>query len=297
MSSSVMNNDSDSDEYAGMAVESVDDVQRQRRVEAQAVQAVRAAAGLEPEPMGEEEEEGEGEGEGEQYEAGANTPRSDADLDGSRGRLFDDDDTDHLSVEDSFSLFEDRSQPRDGEYLGRGSFPSLGGMEVDMEVANGMDDETGSGVVSESGSVMMGVEEEGFAGLDRNRDRDGRMSHQSGLRDDTAHTGQGQGQGQGSSSRRVSSSRAHVVRSPMLTAPSTLQWGDIPTASAGSSDSHIDSLYNSIHPTSNGVFDIAAPENAPVGGAPRGGSCVVGELIAHKQVRGEEGGEDMNQSE
>jgi hypothetical protein len=266
MSSSVMDDDSDTDEYAGMAVDSVDDVQRQRRAEAQAVHAVRAAAGLEPE----------GEGEGEQYEGGSPSLRSEADLEGSRGRLFEDDDTDHLSVEDSFSLFEDRNQPREGEFLGRGSFPSLGGT-VDMEMANEMDDETGSGMASESGSVMMGVEEEGFAGLDR--DGEDRVSHLAGLRDDM-HRGQRQG-----SSRRASSSRAHVVRSPMLSAPSTLQWGDIPTTSAGTSDSHIDSLYNSIHPTTNGVFDIAAPENAPAGGAPRGGSCVVGELIAHKQVR------------
>jgi hypothetical protein len=257
MSSSVMDDDSDTDEYAGMAVDSVDDVQRQRRAEAQAVHAVRAAAGLEPE----------GEGEGEQYEGGSPSLRSEADLEGSRGRL---------SVEDSFSLFEDRNQPREGEFLGRGSFPSLGGT-VDMEMANEMDDETGSGMASESGSVMMGVEEEGFAGLDR--DGEDRVSHLAGLRDDM-HRGQRQG-----SSRRASSSRAHVVRSPMLSAPSTLQWGDIPTTSAGTSDSHIDSLYNSIHPTTNGVFDIAAPENAPAGGAPRGGSCVVGELIAHKQVR------------
>jgi hypothetical protein len=273
MSSSVMDDDSDTDEYAGMAVDSVDDVQRQRRAEAQAVHAVRAAAGLEP--------EGEGDGEGEQYEGGSPSLRSEADLEGSRGRLFEDDDTDHLSVEDSFSLFEDRNQPREGEFLGRGSFPSLGGT-VDMEMANEMDDESGSGMVSESGSVMMGVEEEGFAGLER--DGEDRVSHLAGLRDDM-HRGQGQG-----SSRRASTSRAHVVRSPMLSAPSTLQWGDIPTTSAGNSDSHIDSLYNSIHPTTNGVFDIAAPENAPTGGAPRGGSCVVGELIAHKQVREKEGG-------
>jgi hypothetical protein len=272
-----MDDDSDNEEFAGMAVDSVDDVQRQRRAEAIAIHAARAAAGLRPEG------EGEGEGELEQYEIGTSTPRSEVDLEGSRGRLFDDDDTDHLSVEDSFSLFEDRSQPREEQFLGRGLFPSVGGTEVDMEVADEMDDETGSGAVSESGSIFMGIEEDGFAGLDRNRDREDRASRVSGQRDDAADRGQGLGHGS-SSFRRSSASRAHVVRSPMLSAPSTLQWGDIPTTTASTSDTHIDSLYNSI-PTSNGVFDVSAPENVPIGGAPRGGSCVVGELIAHKQVR------------
>ena len=93
------------------------------------------------------------------------------------------------------------------------------------------------------------------------------------------------GQGHGQTQHSVGSG-VRVDRSPVISAPSSLQWSDVPGAvqPAPSSSSSLYNTIPSMNSSSGSGFDLNAPDSSAGAGTARGGSCVVGELIAHKQV-------------
>jgi hypothetical protein len=300
ISGSVMGDDSgeeDADTARLSHDNSVSDVRQQRRTEARAIQAVRAAAGLGPGLDG-----GGGGMGGESEHEGIRSRDSETLLDTTQSRLFDDDDAgSHISINESFSLFDDERGLQDDESAGlRERFlRSPGGTRFDTDM--GVEDE-----VEEGGGYREDVVERLF---DRLRGSDasdrGDMMMDDAMDVDTdpgsgASLSDGRGGslgsmnlgGQGHSQTQHSvGSGVRVDRSPVISAPSSLQWSDVPgavhPAPSSSSSSSSSSLYHTIPSmnSSNGSgFDLNAPDSSAGAGTARGGSCVVGELIAHKQV-------------
>ena len=256
---------------------SVSDVRLQQRTEARAIQAVRAAAGL-----------GGGEHEG------IRSRDSEALLDSTQSRLFDDDDAgSHISINESFSLFEDEGGLPDDDTAGlRERFlRSPGGTRFDTDM--GVEDE-----VDEGGDYREDVVERLFDRLRGSDSTDrGDMMMEEGMDVDT-DTGSSSStqdirggsigsmslgsQGHGQTQHSVGSG-VRIDRSPVISAPSSLQWSDVPGAVHPAPSSS--SLHHSIPSmNSSSGFDLNAPDTSAGTGSARGGSCVVGELIAHKQV-------------
>lgn len=296
ISGSVMGDDSgeeDADTARLSHDNSVSDVRQQRRTEARAIQAVRAAAGLGPGLAGGGGGGGMG---GESEHEGIRSRDSETLLDTTQSRLFDDDDAgSHISINESFSLFDDERGLQDDESAGlRERFlRSPGGTRFDTDM--GVEDE-----VEEGGGYREDVVERLF---DRLRGSDasdrGDMMMDDAMDVDT-DPGSGDGRGgslgsmnlggQGHSNGQTQhsvGSGVRVDRSPVISAASSLQWSDVPGAAHPAPPSSSSSLYHTIpimNSSSGSGFDLNAPDSSAGAGTARGGSCVVGELIAHKQV-------------
>ena len=284
ISGSVMGDDSGEDDadIARLSHDtSVSDVRLQQRTEARAIQAVRAAAGL---------------GLGESVRDGMRSRDSEALLDSTQSRLFDDDDAgSHISINESFSLFEDERGLPDDESAGlRERFlRSPGGTRFDTDM--GVEDE-----VEEGGGYRDSVVEGLFdrlRGSDSTDRGDMMMEEGMDIDNDTVSGSsipdiRGGSLGSMSLGSQGHSQTQHSVgsgvrvdRSPVISAPSSLQWSDVPGSIHPLPASLPSSLHHSIPSmNSSSGFDLNAPDTSAGTGTARGGSCVVGELIAHKQV-------------
>lgn len=283
MSSSSAGDESD-EEYSDVPSSSISDVTRQQRAEARAVRAVRESVGMDPLP-------GLGSGIGSRSGSGVGGRAvPDNNLSESGGRLFgDEEEDDDLSGdEESYSLFDDARQSLD-DPSSSSSRSLFRGASMDSRLNMDMSTE-GEGHVRErrrrSGDIEREGQEEEEEEMETNMDVDidneveveYSLGTSTRTRSDHMDVGSIMQSDQSSSFAGVD-----VVRSPVGGLPSTLRWSDIPAPSVVPVNSQIDSLYDTVRPT-NGMFDLSAPVSDPVGGVARGGSCVVGELIAHKQV-------------
>lgn len=290
MSSSSAGDESD-EEYSDVPSSSVSDVTRQQRAEARAVRAVRESVGMDP-------LFGLGSGIGSRSGVGGRAV-PDNNLSESAGRLFgeEEEDDDLSGDEESYSLFDDARQSLD-DPSSSSSRSLFRGASMDSRLNMDMSTE-GEGHASvfreerrrRSGDIEReGQEEEDEEEMETNMDVDFdnevevEVEYSLGTSTRTRSDHMDVGSNSIMQSNQSSSfAGVDVVRSPVGGLPSTLRWSDIPAPSVVPVNSHIDSLYDTVRPTS-GMFDLSATVSDPVGGVARGGSCVVGELIAHKQV-------------